>query len=248
MKNKSQINNDFYEHLHDDWYNAVDDPVALLRAEHKVKNPWVTKIIKGEKRKILDIACGGGFLANHLAEEGHQVSGVDLSPSSLKTATSFDKTNTVAYSVCDAHHLPFEDNTFDVVCVMDFLEHVENPSLIVKEASRVLKEGGHFFFHTFSRNWISWFFVIKLVEFVLPKTPKNMHLLRLFIQPKELENFCLQNNLMVKEMVGIKPQFLSRIFWISLFQRKVHQDFKFSLTSNKLISYMGYAEKNCNEI
>src|SRR5690606_14398436 len=104
-----------------------------------------------------------------------------------------------------AYHLPFSNESFDVITAMDFLEHVESPDQVIMEFSRVLKPGGMFFFHTFNRNPISWLVVIKLLEWFVKNTPKNMHVINLFIKPRELEEYCLKARIKVFEMKGIAP-------------------------------------------
>lgn len=244
---KTTVNNDYYHHLGEDWLIANDDPIALLRAESKLKNPWVAKTIDEQlgdgKKQILDIGCGGGFLSNALASEGHVVAGIDMSKESLDIAKSSDKTVSVNYQVANAYDLPFDNNSFDVVCAMDFLEHVEDPTRVVAEASRVLKPGGIFFFHTFSKNILAYLVIIKLVEWFLPKTPKNLHILRLFISPKSLDKMNRLANLETKHMMGIRPQIGKISFWKSLFNREVHPDFSFAFTKSTLLSYIGFAQK-----
>ncbi len=161
----SEINNEFYNLYGDRWYTAKDDPIALLRAETKVKLPWVLKKVAERQflpseTKILDVGCGAGFLANPLSASGFNVTGVDLSEESLLVARRFDSTKKVEYMVADAYHLPFPDQSFNVVTAMDFLEHVDDPAKVVKEFSRVLKPGGLFVFHTFNRNLVAYLVII----------------------------------------------------------------------------------------
>lgn len=242
MGNKNEVDNTIYDAYGDQWYTAVDDPIALLRAENKVKSPWVLSRIK-DYSMILDVGCGAGFLTNELALAGHKVTGVDLSETSLSVAAMHDKTKTVTYKVADAYELPFSDASFDVLCAMDFLEHVEDPARAIKEFSRVLKPGGKFFYHTFNRNFIAWFVIIKLVEWLIPKTPKNMHVLRLFIKPRELKLYCQLANLQTQELIGIKPVF-SSIPITKIFSGKVPPGMRFELTSSLLTSFMGVAVKS----
>ena len=242
MGNKNEVDNTIYDAYGDQWYTAVDDPIALLRAENKVKSPWVLSRIK-DYSMILDVGCGAGFLTNELALAGHKVTGVDLSETSLAVAAMHDRTKNVTYKVADAYELPFSDASFDVLCAMDFLEHVEDPARAIKEFSRVLKPGGKFFYHTFNRNFIAWFVIIKLVEWLIPKTPKNMHVLRLFIKPRELKLYCQLANLQTQEQIGIKPVF-SSIPITKIFSGKVPPEMRFELTSSLLTSFMGVAVKS----
>ncbi len=242
----AEIDNSIYEKLGERWYEAWDDPVALLRAENLVKTPWILQRIRenfGEtKPTILDVGCGAGFLSNALAKGGFSVSGVDLSADSLRVAKLYDHTGTVDYKSADALHLPYPDQSFDVITCMDFLEHVENPEKFIKEFSRVLKPGGLFFFHTFNRSPLSWLMVIKMVEWLVKNTPKNMHVLHLFIKPSELKQFCTRAGLVVRDMTGIRPVF-SSIPFKSLFSGVVPKTLRFKLTGPLLLSYLGYARK-----
>lgn len=240
-----KVDNTIYETYGERWYTAYDDPIALLRAENKTKFPWILEKLKNHKpdpSSILDVGCGGGFLSNELAKRGFDVTGVDLSSESLRVARAFDETGKVKYICADAFNLPFPDNSFDAVSAMDFLEHVEEPEKIIQEMSRVLKPGGLFFFHTFNRNFLSWLVVIKLLEWFIKNTPKNMHILRLFITPKELARYCERANLSVMSMTGIRPVF-STISWQMIKTGIVSKNLRFTLTSNRLLSYMGVAKK-----
>lgn len=241
----SKINNSIYEEYGKRWYTAQDDPVALLRAENKLKAPWIMERIKREglvKPEILDLGCGAGFLSNELARHGFSVTGMDLSPDSLRVADAFDETKSVHYEVGDAYELPYPSESFDVVTAMDFLEHVEDPDIVIHEVSRVLKPGGLFFFHTFNRNFLSWLVVIKLVEWLIPKTPKNMHILSLFIKPDELKELCNTAGMGVQEMTGMKPV-LRSIPMTQIFSGRVPETMRFELTPHLLLSYMGYAKR-----
>ena len=241
MGKKNEVDNSIYDNYGDQWYTAVDDPIALLRAENKVKAPWILSRIQ-KSSLILDVGCGAGFLTNELALAGHKVTGVDMSESSLQVAAQYDQTKTVTYKLANAYELPFSDESFDVLCAMDFLEHVEDPAKAIQEFARVLKPGGKFFYHTFNRNFVAWLVIIKLVEWLIPKTPKHMHVLRLFIKPKELKIYCELANLKNQEMVGIRPVF-SSIPLSQIFSGKVPPEMRFELTSSLLTSFMGVAIK-----
>ena len=94
MADNQQVDNSIYEKYGENWYTADDDPVALLRAENKVKSPWILERLPA-KGKILDVGCGAGFLTNELARHGYQVTGIDASEDSLRVAKLYDETKSV---------------------------------------------------------------------------------------------------------------------------------------------------------
>lgn len=242
-----KVNNDIYFGLSDKWYIAEDNPVALLRAEANNRNPWMLKTIHNElgeqPQRILDIGCGAGFTANVLANHQHDVWGVDVAEDALIVAKNHDSTNSVRYTLGSAEDLPFGSGLFDVVCAFDLLEHVEDPILVVSEASRVLRPGGLFFFHTFNRNWLSWLVVIKGVEWFVKNTPKHLHIKRLFVKPEELRQACEAEGLRVEQVLGSRPVIFQRPFLKLLFHHTVDRDFKFTFQGPPWTGYTGYAVK-----
>jgi 2-polyprenyl-6-hydroxyphenyl methylase/3-demethylubiquinone-9 3-methyltransferase len=242
----ANVNNDVYETLGERWYSAEDDPVALLRAESRLRNPWIAaelaRALDSRSGDVLDIGCGGGFLSNHLGSLGHRVTGLDTSRDALAVASRYDRTGLVRYQQGDALKLPFEDASFDAVCAMDFLEHVENPEQVIAEAARVLKPSGSFFFHTFNRNLLSWLIVIKGVEWFVRNTPRDLHILRLFLKPAEVRSACEKHGLVALEMQGVRPM-LGIPFWKMLFTRRVSADFAFTFTKSTGLGFSGMARK-----
>lgn len=246
------VNNAFYDDLGELWASGCAHPVALLRAENQVRNPWILETIGkkfGKNCQFLDVGCGGGLLTNYLAENGlSSVEGIDLSVGSLQQARHADRTKQVVYRQGNALCLPYRDTSFDAVSAMDILEHVEHPSDLVREASRVLRPGGLFFFHTFNRNFFSWLTAIKALEWRVKNTPKNIHIYRLFIRPKELQNMLSGCNLDLVEMRGLKPVLFQSALWKMLFTGQVDPNFRFAFASSRLTGYCGYARKKTKEM
>jgi 2-polyprenyl-6-hydroxyphenyl methylase / 3-demethylubiquinone-9 3-methyltransferase len=240
------VNNLVYESLGERWYNAEDDPIALLRAESRLRNPWIAEALaraRGNRRAdVLDIGCGGGFLSNHLGSLGHRVTGLDACSDALAIASRYDPTGAVRYQQGDALNLPYPDGSFDAVCAMDFLEHVEDPARVIAEAARVLKPSGLFFFHTFNRNLLSWLIVIKGVEWFVRNTPPNLHILRLFQKPGEVRAACERNGLSGLQLRGVRPVF-GRAFFKMLLTRRVSADFSFTFTASTGLGFSGVAKK-----
>jgi 2-polyprenyl-6-hydroxyphenyl methylase/3-demethylubiquinone-9 3-methyltransferase len=242
----SRVNNDVYDTLGERWYEAQDDPVALLRAESAHRAPWIIETIERrsgvDRPQVLDLGCGAGFLTNRLARRRYRVTGLDASKASLDVAARRDDTCSVRYVLGDARSVPSRDESFDVVCAMDFLEHVDDPARVIAEASRVLRPNGLFFFHTFNRTLLAWLVVIKGVEWFVKNTPRDLHVLSLFLPPGEVKAACSASGLEVFELKGSRPV-LSKAFFELLFTGIVPKDFAFCFTPSTMIAYSGVALK-----
>ncbi len=238
------INNEWYADLGERWYAAEDTPIALLRAESRHRNPWIgdeiVRQLGPSPCRVLDLGCGAGFLSNHLATLGHRVTGIDTTPENLPIARAHDVTKTVTYEFGDACDLRFPDASFDVVCAMDLLEHVLEPEKLLAEASRVLRPGGVFFFHTFNRTKRAHLIVIKGVEWFVRNTPKDLHVIELFRTPAEISSMCSRAGLEVSLLRGSRPRFRWPL-WRMLLTGNVGDDFEFTFTSSLAIGYTGYA-------
>jgi 2-polyprenyl-6-hydroxyphenyl methylase / 3-demethylubiquinone-9 3-methyltransferase len=225
--NKSK--DDFYGDLHAGWYCKTDRPISWLLAENRVRWPWICQNLS-PSRKILDIGCGAGMLANTLAKNGHRVTGVDISEESLELARSHDETLSVRYLNANAYSLPFADAEFDVVCLMNLLELVEEPYLVVGEAARVLKPKGSLFFQRMNRTIVS-FLIGKGIEDPI-----------FSIRPEELEDMFETHKLMMQSQLGVRPK-LDRSFWKMLIFRQVPNEFSFCLSRSLKMGYFGLARK-----
>ncbi len=244
--NARPVNNAVYAELGDRWYEANDDPIALLRAESRHRNPWVARHIDeafgGRPVDALDVGCGGGFLSNYLAARGHRVVGLDASAESLAVAARHDPSGSVAYRLGDALALPYPDASFDVACAMDFLEHVEEPARVIAEIGRVLRPAGLFFFHTFNRNALAYLVIIKAVEWFVKNTPRDLHVLRLFLRPAELGAMCEAAGMRPLEVLGSRPRVGPALLKLAA-TGVVPDDFAFTFSRSTRLAYTGVARR-----
>jgi 2-polyprenyl-6-hydroxyphenyl methylase/3-demethylubiquinone-9 3-methyltransferase len=240
------VNNDWYADLGARWYAADDTPIALLRAESRARNPWIadeiTRVLGPGPRRVLDLGCGAGFLANYLAARGHRVTGVDTTAENLDVARAHDGTASVRYELGDACALGYPAASFDVVCAMDLLEHVEQPARLIAEAARVLVPNGLFVFHTFNRTWQAKLIVIKGVAWFVRNAPKDLHVQRLFITPDELTAMCQGHQLAAPELHGSRPRF-GWPLWRMLLTGRVGDDFAFTTSGSTKLGYTGIARR-----
>ena len=237
---RQHINNAIYDTLANRWYDAWDDPVALLRQENHAKLAWaIPLMLRNGVSSVLDIGCGAGFVSNDLAKAGFRVTGVDFSRETLDVARHHaPEQNAPRYEWGDAYALPFNENAFDAVVAFDFLEHVTSPKKIILEVKRVLRPGGLFLFHTFNRNPLAHLVIIKGVEWFVKNTPPQMHRIELFIRPSELDRMLRDNDFSKPEFQGVRP-IINRAFFELLRTGVVSPGFRFTMTSSTLLSYCG---------
>jgi 2-polyprenyl-6-hydroxyphenyl methylase/3-demethylubiquinone-9 3-methyltransferase len=177
-----------------------------------------------DKLSLLDVGCGGGFLAEEFARMGFSVTGADPSPASIEAAREHALANglAVAYEVARGESLPFDNASFDAVACCDVLEHVDDLDAVVGEIARVLKPGGLFLFDTINRTPASRLVVIKLMQewrwssFV----PPNLHEWDRFIRPDELRAVMDERGLATCEVVGLRPSAGPLAMFRSLRDRK----------------------------
>ncbi len=246
------VNNDFYDDLGEKWHEGSDHPIAILRAEAASRTPWVISEIagalgrrarNGAPLRVLDVGCGAGFLTDPLSEAGFDATGIDISVPSMRTARSRDTTESSRFLAADARSLPFADASFDVVCAMDVIEHVERADVLISEGARVLKPGGMFFFHTFNRTLLSWLMAVKGIELFVTGSPKHLHVYRLFLSPRDLRALCADNGMRVDVLRGLAPDVFSLALLKLLLTRRVPEDFRFTFIDSTLVGYVGYARK-----
>jgi SAM-dependent methyltransferase len=133
--------------LHEHWEAHADSWARWARMpDHDIfwrfSGPEMLGFVPTAGRKTLDLGCGEGRLARHLAEAGHRIVGVDASPTFVRLAA--DAHPDGQYLVADAAELPFEDRSFDLVVAFMSLMDIENMPRAVAEAARVLAPSGRF--------------------------------------------------------------------------------------------------------
>jgi 2-polyprenyl-6-hydroxyphenyl methylase / 3-demethylubiquinone-9 3-methyltransferase len=246
-KSTTEVDNAIYEGFGERWYRGSDHPLALLRAQTAPLASWIadeaSRCPTGRSARVLDLGCGGGLISNALAERGLQLTGIDASQSSLAVAARHDRTGDVCYQLGDARALDFPDASFDIVTAMDFLEHVDQPEQVIREAARVLVPNGRFLFHTFNRNVLAWLVVIKGVEWFVQNTPPRMHVLELFLKPGEVRKMCSNHGLTLGHLRGFGPKVRSRAFFRLLATGSVPSDLSFGFQRSTLTSYVGVSVK-----
>jgi 2-polyprenyl-6-hydroxyphenyl methylase/3-demethylubiquinone-9 3-methyltransferase len=197
------------------------DKESEFRPLHQI-NPlrldWIQNLIPLKGLRVLDVGCGGGILADAMARQGANVLGIDLASKALKVAQLHAleaKTEGVDYREISAEALAAEQpGTFDVVTCMEMLEHVPDPSLVVKACATLVKPGGHVFFSTINRNAKAFLFAIVGAEYVLNLLPRGTHEYAKLIKPSELAAHCRAADLNLTYTKGLQYNPLTKNYWL----------------------------------
>ena len=197
------------------------DKESEFRPLHQI-NPlrlaWIENIIPLKGLRVLDVGCGGGILADSMARIGADVLGIDLAGKALKVAQLHAleaQTEGVQYQEISAEALAAEQpGSFDVVTCMEMLEHVPDPSLVIKACATLVKPGGHVFFSTINRNAKAFLFAIVGAEYVLNLLPRGTHEYAKLIKPSELAAHCRSAGLDLTHTKGLQYNPLTKHYWL----------------------------------
>ncbi len=198
------------------------DTESEFRPLHQI-NPlrldWIDNLVPLKGQRVLDVGCGGGILADAMARKGADVLGIDLASKALKVAQLHAleaHTQGVSYREISAETLAAEQPaSFDVVTCMEMLEHVPDPSSVVKACASLVKPGGWVFFSTINRNPKSFLFAIVGAEYLLNMLPRGTHEYAKLIKPSELAAYCRGAGLALEHTRGMEYNPFTRHYWLS---------------------------------
>ncbi len=255
------VDNDVYDRLGESWW----DETSLLSLLQGSVTPGRFAYFRGvlarqfgagaAGRRVLDIGCGGGFLAEEFAALGCQVTGIDPSPVSIGAARAHaaQRGMRIDYRTGAGEELPVPDAFFGVACCCDVLEHVSDVDRVISEAARALEPGGLFLFDTINRTRKSRLLAVKAVqEWPLTRlTDVAVHNWDMFITPAELTAVLRCHGLAPGEITGLGPRAnpvaifgsyasarLGRITYGELSRR-----LNVGRVTSTAMSYMGFAVK-----
>jgi 2-polyprenyl-6-hydroxyphenyl methylase/3-demethylubiquinone-9 3-methyltransferase len=194
------------------------DPNSEFKPLHEI-NPlrleWINNLAPLAGKKVIDIGCGGGILAESMAQRKANVTGIDLSDKALKVADlhSLESGVQVRYEKIAAEDMATrEPGQYDIVTCMEMLEHVPNPASVIRACTSLVKPGGKVFFSTINRNPKAYLFAIIGAEYLLQMLPKGTHDYEKFITPAELTQDIRNAGLIVDAMKGMSYNPLTKIY------------------------------------
>ena len=184
------------------------DPESEFKPLHQI-NPlrldWIHALADLNQKRVLDVGCGGGILADSMARKGADVTGIDLASKSLRVAQLHaleTGTPNIQYREISVEALAQEQPaSFDVVTCMEMLEHVPDPGSVVRACAELVKPDGWVFFSTLHRSAKAFMLAIVGAEYVLNMLPRGTHEYAKMIRPSELAASCREAGL---DLVGTK--------------------------------------------
>jgi 2-polyprenyl-6-hydroxyphenyl methylase/3-demethylubiquinone-9 3-methyltransferase len=206
-----------FEALASRWW----DPQSEFKPLHDI-NPLRLRYVDERAglrgKRVLDLGCGGGILAESMARRGAAVTGIDMGETPLRVAElhRLESGVEVSYRRITAEALAEEaPASFDIITCMELLEHVPDPVSVVIACARLVRPEGHVFLSTINRNPKSYLFAIVGAEYLLGLLPKGTHDYRRFIRPSELETWTRRAGLAIQNLIGLHYDPLLRRYWLA---------------------------------
>ncbi|MES2948606.1 MAG: bifunctional 2-polyprenyl-6-hydroxyphenol methylase/3-demethylubiquinol 3-O-methyltransferase UbiG [Pseudomonadota bacterium] len=187
------------------WWD-LESEFRPLHQINPLRLEWIDRLATLRGKKVLDVGCGGGILAEAMAHKGAIVKGIDLAIKPLQVATLHAQQSgaNVRYQAISAEELAQQEaGTYGVVTCMEMLEHVPRPEPVIQACARLVEPGGWVFFSTLNRNPLSWFMAIFGAEYVLRMLPRKTHTYSKFIKPDELKGWALAADLQTQDQHGL---------------------------------------------
>ena len=157
-------------------------------------------------KKVVEVGCGGGILAEAMAGLGARVTGIDIGDAPLAVARLHAQASglQIAYRKTTAEDLAdAEPEAYDVVTCMELLEHVPDPAAVVKACHRLAKPGGDVYFATLNRTWKAFLLAIIAAEYLLGVVKRGTHTYRRFLKPGEIDAWARQAGLVRQDLTGL---------------------------------------------
>jgi 2-polyprenyl-6-hydroxyphenyl methylase/3-demethylubiquinone-9 3-methyltransferase len=194
-----------FEALASRWWDRNSE-FKPLHDINPLRANWIDSLAPVAEQTILDVGCGGGILCEALAQRGAVVTGIDMgeAPLAVGNLHKLESGVEVDYQKSTAEDFALKHReAFDTVTCLEMLEHVPDPSSVVKACAGMTKPGGTVFFSTINRNPKSYLFAVIGVEYVLRMLPKGTHEYSKFIRPSELGQWIREAGLDIDQMTGL---------------------------------------------
>ena len=194
-----------FEDLASRWWDP-DSEFAPLHAINPLRTDYINLHSPVKGLKVLDVGCGGGLISEAMAKFGAEVTGIDMGEAPLSVAKLhlLESGQEVEYLKITAEELAEQrPEEYDVVTCLEMLEHVPDPSSVIRACSQLVKPSGHVYFSTINRNPKAWLFAIVGAEYILKLLPIGTHEYEKLIKPSELSDYARAADLELNSITGL---------------------------------------------
>lgn len=206
-----------FEELASRWWDP-DSEFWPLHRMNPARVDWIDERVGLAGKRVLDVGCGGGLLAEAMAARGATVTGIDMGEAPLAVArlhlhesgVAVDYRQATAEALVDS-----EAGQYDLVTCLELLEHVPQPDSTVRACARLLRPGGSAAFSTLNRTPQAWLLAIVGAEYLAGMLPRGTHTYDRFIRPSELAGWCRAAGLELQQLAGMRFNPLTRSFRVA---------------------------------
>jgi len=216
-ENVSRAEIDKFAALANRWWDE-NGPQKPLHQLNPARLNYVAKQFPLRGKKVLDVGCGGGLLSEAMAREGAEVVALDLAAELIEIAKLhlYESNVKVDYRLQSVESLAEEmAGQFDAITCMEMLEHVPDPSSILRACEKLLKPGGKLFISTLNRTPAAFAIAIVGAEYLANLLPKGTHEYQKFIKPSELASWCRAEGFNVQDISGLAYNPMSGKAWVN---------------------------------
>lgn len=205
-----------------DWW----DRDGSWKALHKINDArleYICKAMPSKECSVLDIGCGGGLISEPLAKSGAKVTGIDASKEVIAAAKKHAKKLPIHYECISLEQFAKKTRAkYDVILLMDVLEHTSDVSSLLSDINRLLKQDGIVIMSTLNRTMHSLVFGVICAEHILNWVPKGMHDWNKFIQPFELQSLLDKSGFKISDISGISYNLVRSCFLLTPHNLKIN--------------------------
>lgn len=216
---------DRFNRLAATWWDSAG-PMRPLHVLNRLRLTYLHELVQRHLRprgpglqglRVLDIGCAAGLLSEPLARAGAQVTGIDAAEKNIAVARMHAARDGVAvdYRVGDAATALGAHERFDLVALLEVVEHVEDVRAVIAAAARHAAPGGMLVASTIDRTAKSWLFAIVGAEYLFRVLPVGTHQWRRFVRPAEMDAAMTAAGLRRVDLRGLRYlPVLHRADWV----------------------------------